>query len=384
MRKIHVFNITGIGNWGEEIISDCAEYVLKEDGDNVIATQTLEPAMSFFTKLVYSPFMALYKMMPGNKLGCMAGITAVKARCRRTYERFIRQADAVVIECGSLKYGTQRLWIYYSLVIDIAQKYNVPVMLNAMNIQSYNEHDPRCIYLQKHLCSPRVKMITTRDGEAGVKKLREDYRIPETVICEAVGDMGFWIPETYDVYKKNDRVVGVNLIDGGVFTRYGGKLTEERQLDIYLSLLRGLDDAGIKWSLFTNGLPRDKKFGEKLLKLYGDDSLEIATAKNAQEYVEMVSGFGAIVGARLHACITAYTLGIPFVGFIWGEKLKSYAEMARTKELFLDEETLLKDQNSLRDKFLSVYHDGFEYDRANLEYWRNRTKKCLLEFCESI
>lgn len=384
MRKILVFNITGINNWGDDILSECAEYVLKTDKDNMVVTQTMEPDMLPLIKMLYYPLMAVYKMAPRSSIGCHAGILAVRTRCFNIYSSHIKACDGVVVECGSLKYGTQRFWIYYSLVTDIAQKYNVPVMFNAMNIQSFNQHDPRCIYLKKHISSSCVKMITSRDGEAGVKKLREDYKLPETVICEGVGDMGFWIPETYDVYKKNDRMVGINLIDGGVFTRYGGKLTEDEQLDIYLSLLRGLDAVGIKWSLFTNGLPRDKKFGEKLLALYGDSSLEIASAGSASEYIEMVSGFGSIVGARLHACITAYTLGIPFVGFAWDEKLMSFAKMAKIEELFLDEQTLLKNHNSLRDKFLSVYRAGFEYDRANLEYWRNRTQKCLIEFCESI
>ncbi|MFP4854635.1 polysaccharide pyruvyl transferase family protein, partial [Paraburkholderia sp. BR14264] len=80
--------------------------------------------------------------------------------------------------------------------------------------------------------------------------------------------------------------------------------------------------------------------------------------KSTHEFIEMISNCDAIIGARLHACITAYSLDIPSIGLVWNEKLELFGELIGKKENFINVnqfdakhivETLQKNRNDYYD-----------------------------------
>ncbi|MGN0437431.1 MAG: polysaccharide pyruvyl transferase family protein [Lachnospiraceae bacterium] len=382
MKKIVVMGYIGLHNYGDNFIADSVKYLINSVSDCEVVEADLESDMSFVTKLFYYPFLVLSKFRKQSVLAAKFLNLAVKIRCKKTYRKLLKDCDALIFGGGGFKYGTQKVWAYYSLGVEIAQEYGIPVMFDAMNIQKYNGNDWKCRYLQEHANRPNVKMITTRDGEFGVERLVNDYKIRKDIICAGVGDPAFWIPECYGINKASREVVGINLIHAKAFVRYGRNVSEEAMYDAYLGVLKGLDEAGIKWELFTNGMPEDYAFGQKVLKLYGDENHVIKHAKSVEDLLLIVASYKVVFGARLHAGICAYALDIPVVGFCWDEKLDCFAKMAGIESYFLSENDFSSD--NLLPLIVNNFNHPIVYDKENRDYWREETKKYLSAFIDML
>lgn len=378
-KKVLVMGLTSINNFGDNFITDCVNYLVSQHSDIESEQATLEPKMSLVTKFPYYFLLCLSKIVPKGKLADQLVYQAVKVRCKRNYRKLLDGKSALIYGCGSFKYGTQKLWAYYCLGIEIAHQMGIPVMFNAMNVQSYKENDWKCQMLTQHANYSNVKSITSRDGQAGVDKLRKNYGINEQIVCKGVGDAAFWIPECYGVAKRPEAdVLGVNLIYGDIFVRYGGTISEEELRSVYCGILKKLDSEHIKWELFTNGLDADYQFGVKLLALYGEPERVIRHPSSTIDLLEIISSYKVVFGARLHACICSYALQIPVVGFYWDEKLVHFAHMAGIEDCFLSENELSIDR--VTRILEEIYHNGYQLDAANFEYWKDQTKIWLDSF----
>ncbi len=382
-KKIVLMGLTGIHNYGDNFIAHCTEYLVKASGDYDVEMVNLASSMPFYRAALYGSLYLASLAGPNTALSAGLVKFAVKIRCRKIYRKALNNADALIFACGSFKYGTQKLWAYYSLATDLANERSIPVMFNAMNIQKYNAGNPKCSCLRDHANLPCVRVITSRDGDQASERLYRDYRIRKDILCTGAGDSAFWIPEAYQVQKKKDRaVIGINLIRGNVFKSYGNTLSEGKLLDAYCELLRILDEERIPWELFTNGMKCDYKFGRKLLAQYGNKKKRIVVPKSDTELAERISGYHTVLGARLHACICAYALDIPYVGFIWDEKLQSFAEMTGTTEYVLREEDMSGEK--LSHLILKQYRQGSIGDPELKSHWKGKTKQLIEEFLENI
>lgn len=378
-KKVLVIGLGKLKNYGENFLIDCAMDAVNETGGFEAEEADLEPGMNAFQKLMYYGLVFIARQKPDSPFMNRLEYKAVGIRCRKYYEQKMKGKAAVIIGAGSFKYGTQKLWAEYSVLAEAAAKYNIPVMFNAMNVQKYSEKSRKCAYLAEHAGYPNVKTITTRDGQTGAERLRRDYQVPETTAVGMVGDMAYRIPECYKIGDiKKEEIIGINLIDGDVFKRYGGSLTEERLLDFYCGILRGLDEKGLKWKLFINGLEKDRQFGEKVLEKYGDPAAGIYDPGSAKELAAFIGSCKAVMGARLHACICAYALDIPFAGFCWDEKMDRFAQNSRTEDLFLTEDQM--NGAAMTEKLEKLYRDGFAFDREN----RNKQKEESMKYIRTF
>lgn len=383
MKKVLIFGLLGISNYGDNLIPECVQYMVNLN-DNVESTvKDFVPKMNIVKKSVYH---LLFKISDKNFINQAFKDKLVwkveNFKCRNYYEKLIKENDYVILGSGSFKYGTQRLWAYYSIAVEVAKKYNKPIMFNAMNIQKYDSASWKCRFLSEHANYKNVRLITSRDGDDGVIRLRKEYKINKHIKCFGVGDSAYWIPECYGVLRNTDsNVVGINLIDGDTFIRYGYNTNQNTLLKMYFEILEELDKAGVKWQLFTNGLPKDREFGEELLKLYGDSSRRIIEAKSAKNLVEIVSEFKTVFGARLHACITAYALDIPIVGFVWDEKMAKFAKVAGIEDSFFYEEGF-KEKNTVQS-VINMLLNGYCYDCSKREKMKQKTLDCISIFLQN-
>ena len=226
MQTIALMGLESLHNYGENFLLRDLQYIVGQNRreSKIIDVNSEKP----MRKAVYYFMILCSKMLPESTIKYKMVFYAVSFRNRAYYRKNLREVDALVFGIGSFKYGTQKIWTYFSIAIEEAQKLGVPVMINGVNIQKYNQNDYRCRVLQKYASYPCVKMITSRDGEKGVERLRKDYLIPDRIQCRPVGDIAFWIPECYSVSRKeNTETVGINLIYGNIFRRYGNQFTEE-------------------------------------------------------------------------------------------------------------------------------------------------------------
>lgn len=376
MKKVAVMGLIDWINYGEQFLGNTVSYLVGTDYD--IKSIDFRPKKNKCRYLVYYFTVILAKILAFWKKSHCVVLFGIKCLAKRYYEEQLKDCDSIIFACGSYKYGTQKLWAYYSVVIEVAQKLNIPVMFNAMNIQDFKEDDWRCKCLKKYTNYQCVKVFTTRDGEYGLNKLRTDYLEKDTPIySDAVGDPAFWIPECYGVKRMNEgNKVGVNLIRGGVFEDYGLHITEQQLLEIYCQLIRKLETEQIDWEMFTNGLEVDLDFGKAVLQRCGMSERKIVVPKSAQDLVERIAGYKGVIGARLHACICAYSLDVPVVGFIWDEKMLRFAQISDLEENFLKEEELSGEAlyETLRDLL------DKSYNKELRDIWKQKTKVSIEQF----
>lgn len=383
MKKAAIFNVLNINNHGDRFIADCVKYLAENEQGFSADIYSLEPFVNPLIKLIYLGILFISKLLKGKELKDKLVLSATIIRCKKYYRKTLSSYDAVIIGGGSFKYGTQKVWAEYSVLIDVAEELNLPVMFNAVNIQKYDPSSWKCKYLTKHASKPNVRMITSRDGDFGVKRLREEYKIPDRIICAGVGDPAFWIPDCYNIARTEcNETVGINIINGKNYRLYGGTRSEEEIVDFYCGLLKKLDEKNIRWELFTNGIQADYLFGKRILQKYGQKGAEIYIPVSAKDTVDKIASYKVILGARLHACICAYSLDVPFIGLNWDEKILHFSEMSETEELFFSEDQL--DAEIISEKIECLLRQGYQFSAGNRDYWKEKTRSFLCEYLRSV
>jgi hypothetical protein len=375
MKKVAVMGLVDWNNYGEQFLAKDVAYLIGEQYEKKFVN--FEPSKHLWGHIVYWMMIVLTRVVPGKQKPYFLTFLGVKFMTTKYFQKELQDCDAIIFACGSYKFRTQKLWAYYSSAVEVAEQMGMPVMFDAMNIQDYDDKDWRCRCMKDHTNYSCVKMFTTRDGDYGVKKLRNSYLNNPDIKVLSVGDPAFWIPECYGIEKSNNQgKIGINLIRGKIFVDYGYTFSESQLVDLYCELIHKLDEKGIEWELFTNGLEVDYRLGCAVLQRCNRKDVTIKVPKKDRELVEMIAGYRGVIGARLHACICAYSLDVPVVGFIWDEKLVRFAEIAGLQDFFLTEAELNAD--NVLGKLEKAFHTS--YDVVKRDCWKNKTRDSINEF----
>lgn len=381
MKKVILMALSDIENIGDLFIPKCVQYLVSNNKSNEWESQivSLIPPKNDFRYLVYGGLKVISRLLPKSDLSHKIVYKANKIREWRYYRKQIKEADAIIFSLGSYKYTTQDLWTYYVQIIQIAEKMNIPVMFDAMNVQEYCKDDWRCQLLKKYTNYSCVKVFTTRDGIMGVNELKNNYITNQDIKIAVAGDPAYWIPECYQIEKKSGTKIGINLIRGNIFTDYGKKTTKEELLFFYETLIHQLDEKHMKWELFTNGMRQDRDFGIELLSRMKRRNVTIRVPESDQELAQLIAGYKGIIGARLHACICAYSLDVPVVGFIWDKKMLGFAQISKLESYFVNE------ANLTAENMLNALEMALEskYDREQRNVLKRITRDTICEFLEN-
>lgn len=302
-------------------------------------------------------------------------------RLNRYYHKQLKEVDAIIFAGGGfIKFRTQGLNYYVEQIIKIAQKNNIPVMMNGVGIEGYSEEDIRCQRLKKSINSDCVKVITTRDDYETLKK---HYLINPNTISAHVGDPALWIPECYGLSKNPDSdVIGINVIRGKIYKDYGNKYSYDDLKTFYKDLINIAIERKHKWVLFSNGMKSDQAFGRELLIDMGLPINEylLPAPKKSEDLISMIGNFSCILGTRLHACITAYSIDVPVVGLIWNEKIRIFSDIIGKKSNFFEEHEL--NVAEVMDRMEETMHES--YDATIRDHLKNQTKSYLNEFLKQL
>ena len=393
MKKVAVVGLYAIKNAGDNILCEATQYLIKQKDPEVqIVEVDVNPRLKPYSGIERIPFWIskilikisgyIFQYENSSSFRYHYEYFMWWLKIHHKFEKQLKGVDAIVFAGGGfLKFRTQGLNYYVEQIMKIATKNHIPVMMNGVGIEGYSESDIRCQRLKKAINQDCFKVITTRDD---IRTLQECYITNPNIKTAHVGDPALWVPECYNIDKGNtvNNVVGVNVIRGKVYQAYGNTLSEFQLLNFYKQLIRGIEDRGWEWMLFSNGMEADQKFGYRLLNSLGyrDRSKILAPAKNSVDFLGQIRSFQVVFGARLHACITSYALDVPVIGLIWSEKLRIFAEVIDKKGSFFEEDELEIDD--ILDAIEREMHS--EYNKQIREDLRGLTKKYLDEFIESL
>lgn len=251
------------------------------------------------------------------------------------YEDKIGKVDVIIVSGGGLiKYKYEGLDYILENLIFYAQKKQIPVLINAVGIEGYEEKHIGCQLLKKYINQPCVKMITTRDN---IALLQESWIENKEIDCGLVGDPALWAPECYGISKKESKTIGLGLIREEIFKVNGVDYDGEKFLDLWEQIVHEVEKRGYEWKLFLNGKERDMKFADALLERLGYEKEKVLLVpESGRELTSVISSFKAVIACRLHAAIVSYALDVPIVELVWNEKQLHFGKIINRKENFIE------------------------------------------------
>ena len=382
--KVLIIALESINNVGENLLMETTCYLVKRAAPDIETfSAQLMPRKEHMPKDLHVDWYVgnvLRKFslwLHGNRSYIIKSF-AYKVKYTRYFSRVIKKTDKIILAVGMIKYSTQDFSYIFYLINKLASKYNKEVMMSAMSPQIACKSDWRYYQLIEAANMSSVKLITTRDGAHEI--LKSDYLRRDTY-CNYVGDPALWIPETYGISRlkphREKPIVAINVIRKGIFDDYNRSWTDKNLFTLYLQLIQILDNNNWEWRLFCNGGKKDEIVLRELqseLRI-SEDKIGIGYS-DGKSFAEKLSQFDVVFGARLHCCITAVSLGVPVVGFIWDEKLKYFSKTMGVDKFFFDPSEMTAERvfYALEDAM------RFELDISNREKYKQRTLESIKRF----
>jgi polysaccharide pyruvyl transferase WcaK-like protein len=392
MKTIGLVGLYSIDNMGDLVICETSRFLMRKYAEefDIIDVDAVPRQLSSYPSirkinLLLAAFLTRYAVpllltfVSNTKARYHVERFVWRLRLQWYFKRVIPSCDAIVFSGGGfLKFKNQGLNYLVELVVEICERNNISVMLSGVGIEGYDSDDFRCQRLKSTLESVCIRSVTTRDF---IEVLREQYAVGPPTHTALVGDPAFWIPECYGASKQPSKTIGINAIREDIYRAYGNQLSPRDLNSFYINLLTALDRKGVNWVLFTNGMAADHDFGVRLLAAMGKPAnLLLTPPQSATDMVTLISGFKAIFGARMHACITAYALDIPVVGLIWNEKLSRLSELTGQRAMFFDEHEMNVD--AIVTKLIAAEHP--QYDRDTRNELKEKTQSEIDGFLQSL
>ena len=259
----------------------------------------------------------------------------------------LMDADLMVF-CGGgmIKYHQQNFHYFIDDVTRIAQRRNVPVLMNSVGVEGYDEENVECQFLKRALNRPCMKFISTRDD---IDTLRSCYVAKPDIVTARVCDPAFWTVEAFGITEPSPErgKVGLNVIRQKIFKQYMYAVSTTTLTQLYYELITKLVDAGYRVELFSNGVESDGKLIEAIFaahpELREEKNLTTAYPATAQELVKTIATYERFMAVRLHASIVGTVLGIPNVSLVWNRKQILFGEQVGMPQNYITKEGFTAD-----------------------------------------
>jgi len=352
MKKIVLVGLLYESNLGDPLSFDCTKYLIHQIdpqieveyldfyGRSSIETSTTNSATEKAIKKIYS----FLKGILGTRIQELA-FQRRRQHCEEYYDEHFRDASLVVIvAAGTITYDVRLdCGPYYSLVAKYAKKYNIPVVVNSGGVENpYVASDRRCRRLSDALSSDSYKIVTTRDN---LSELIKYVRNPKTIV-DKVADVGVWSSEAFDIKKDAEaNLIGIGIITYKRFAEFKKGVSHEQYNQTVINIIKQLEAKGQRWIMFTNGLEVDYANAVEICDILNRKPEEcVVVPHNPYELVKIVSTFKGIITSRLHSCIVAYSLGIPYIALSWNNKLNYFSDAIGYPERTVSHEDFSADQ----------------------------------------
>ena len=380
MKKIVLIGLLYERNLGDPLSFDCTKYVIHQIDPNVeieyldfygrssIESNKNGSAGNKAIKSIYS----FLKGIIGTRIQELA-FQRRRVHCEEYYDRHFKDASLVVIVAtGTITYDVRLdCGPYYSLVAKYAEKYNIPVVVNSGGVENpYIASDRRCRRLSDALSSNAYKIVTTRDN---LSELRKYVKNSQTIVAK-IADIGVWSSETFAIKKNLEtKLVGIGIITYKRFAEFKKGISHEQYNQTIIDIITQLEEKGQRWKMFTNGLEADyanaAEICNSLNRKPGDC---IAVPHTPYELVKIISGFRGIITSRLHSCIIAYSLDIPYIALSWNNKLNYFSDAIGYPERTVGHENFSAEQ--ILERYEKAENDGYEermrtaFKQTDVEY----------------
>lgn len=348
--KIVIFNVKYSENLGDGILAQCLETALAQGGETLeVTTIDLAGRMAFGTggggrrRLLLKVLQALPPYV--RRLVVRQALAPKLRRLQVDWQRQIDAADAVVIGGGNLFQDDDLNFpLKVGAALDCVKRSGKPLAVYAVGASRDWSAQARQLFgAIKH---SQLVHVSVRDTIASRNWLGHFPTGPQARILP---DPGLLVGEIIDgraaePLKGGDLPIGICVTDPLILQRHSSHRAQGipfSRADDYRQLLALMLDAGYRICLFTNGAQEDQAFARRLLsesaladRIDSGDLYLAARPKTPEELIRIIASTQVILAHRLHACIAAYSLGVPQVGLGWDAKVAGFFQSVGRSDYF--------------------------------------------------
>ncbi|KHF38265.1 hypothetical protein LQ50_22315 [Halalkalibacter okhensis] len=242
------------------------------------------------------------------------------------FEKEIKKLDALVIGGGNMIMDLTpdtKAAMHFNRYISIAKKHNKKVVVLSVGIgpfQTMNQQNKAIEALES------CDFVTYRDESsyllgAGNKKDQQYISV----------DPVFMLPkQLVNGPETKQQVIGIGVIDTLLFDpsmeRYSNTLNG------YVNLINRLIELDYDIVVFSTEIA-DYNMVNDVVNECNNNRVSIKYVENSDELLELYSNLSALVAARMHSLIIAYTQQIPIIGISWQQKVSSMFKLIDSDEL---------------------------------------------------
>lgn len=275
-------------------------------------------------------------------------------------------AEALIKDCDIVIFGGAPLFNFLyqnfyertAVTLELAQKYNKPVIFSAVGIEDYAETNEKCQRLKKTLNFDCVKQITTRDGI----EFLEQYKEREDLVIGKVADPAVLCSSVFknqvaEVKKFESRKIGIFILRSNGFTDNEIPFNRTDAAQFWKELVAELKSRKYDYELLTSGHFGDEAFLDYLIREYGMDADKcVFNINEPTALMRHIASYDAVVSCRLHPSIISYSLGIPAIGIVWNKKVNGFYESINYPDRIISTEGITA--AAVADKLEAVMQEG--------------------------
>jgi polysaccharide pyruvyl transferase WcaK-like protein len=337
--KVLVFNVKYSDNLGDGLLALCLEKALAGSRADVkVETLDIAGRTEFgSTNSRRAGVLRVLQMLPAAARRIVISVLLQRTlrRLRQRFDRSLKSADLVVIGGGNLFQDDDLNFpLKVGLVLDCVARSSKPLAIHAVGVSAH--WSKTALKLFGRIRGANVISVSVRDQ---VSLANWQSHFPAWPLATIAPDPGLLarelsLPEVYPASHANTKTVAVCVTAPFILRRHASisasaiPLADASQ---YACLIQGAVDLGFKVKLFCNGAREDQFFLAQIARLPELSNLiregrltAVPRPKRPEELVLILKGASVILAHRLHACIAAYSLGIPHVGLGWDNKLPGF------------------------------------------------------------
>lgn len=246
-----------------------------------------------------------------------------------TAHKLIEESDIIIFGGAPVfNYRYQNFYERTAVTLEIAQKYNKPVIFSAIGVDGYDSQNRKCQRLKETLNFDCVKQITTRDDFDSLQKFVEN----KNILIGKVSDPAVFASKVFEDFVQwnsagDKKKIGIFILRSNGFTDNGYNFSRDTAASFWKELVCELKDKGYDYEVLTSGHFGDEAFLDYLIKNYGMDAEKCVFNINYPEkLVRKISTYDAVISCRLHPSIISYSLDVPSFGIVWNSKVNYFYE----------------------------------------------------------
>ena len=343
--RVAIFNVRYSPNLGDGLLAECLARELVAAAPGIeIAPIDLAGRDSFPTDGGQRQRrMQILERLPPQlrRLSAFLALSwLARSRLRPMWRKQLATADAVIIGGGNLFADADLNFpMKISAALSEAKRRDLPVCVYGVGATDNWSRTGASLF-GRSLKAARLISASVRDErsrEVWNKQLGHWQVRPATISVDPGLLTSVHYPSTT---SHGDQPVLALCITAPIAIRYhSDQVVEDHVLARWYGETAGaFADRGWHVRLFTNGSPEDQVFLSENGAAWRRNSPRISIApafESPSELATFTSACDLVMAHRMHACIAAYSYGIPVIGLLWDRKLNSFFELIEAPDMML-------------------------------------------------